>query len=292
MRECRKRHPKVSSPLLPQQLCKTALPWKKRQGKVIPRNKQLTIGSDGRPLFDPKGLYFPTDSHQTDERAKKVLADLQRDQKSRFQNQSLLLDNLRELGMYGDLSEDKCHVNMPFKDVHRLVMTMKMAELILNDRVQLARKEKNARIKAKLDADCPNMSTWLLELDKAKRALTQRHSFRSIGAFDADAYDLEGLILYETVLLTRAVDWLARLSIDSRAEIRRGTITAVFSELQSAYTTQRTLHELYFHHHGDKKLLEARVRGAMSEMGKRLTKVAVTPTGSVIQKRQNIAVQL
>jgi hypothetical protein len=31
---------------------------------------------------------------------------------------------------------------------------------------------------------------------------------------------------------------------------------------------------------------------AMSEMGERLTKVAVTPTGSVIQKRQNIAVEL
>jgi hypothetical protein len=30
----------------------------------------------------------------------------------------------------------------------------------------------------------------------------------------------------------------------------------------------------------------------MSEMGERLTKVAVTPTGSVIQKRQNITVEL
>ena len=197
---------------------------------------------------------------------------------------SLLLVDLRELGMYGELSENNRHVNMPFEDVHRLVMTMRMAELVLNDRVQLARREEIARIKAKLNADFPDMPTLLLELNKAKQhALTQN---------DADAYDLEGWILFETMLITRAVDWLARLSIDSRAEIRRGTITAVFSELQSAYTTQRTLHELYFHHHGDKKLLEARVRGAMSEMGKRLTKVAVTPTGSVIQKRQNIAVQL
>jgi hypothetical protein len=105
-------------------------------------SEEQTIGSNGRPLFDPKGLYFPTDSHQTDERAKKVLADLQRDQKSRVQNPSLLLDDLRELGMYRDLSEDKCHVNMPFKDDHRLVMTMKMAELILNDRVQLAKGKK------------------------------------------------------------------------------------------------------------------------------------------------------
>jgi hypothetical protein len=66
----------------------------------------------------------------------------------------------------------------------------------------------------------------------------------------------------------------------------------VFSELQSAYTSQRTLHELYFHHHDDKKLLEERVRGAMSEMGERLTRVAVNPTCGPIQKWQNIAVEL
>jgi hypothetical protein len=93
MRECRKRHPKVSSPLLSKHLCKTVHPWKKKYGKVIPRNK-----SDGRPLFEPKGFYFPSDSHETDERAKRVLADLQREQKSRVQNPSLLLDDLRELG--------------------------------------------------------------------------------------------------------------------------------------------------------------------------------------------------
>ncbi len=84
------------------------------------------------------------------------------------------------------------------------------------------------------------MATLLAEFQKAKAAQTQKHSlFRSIGAFDADAYNLEGLILFETMLLTRAVNWIARLSIDPRAEIRRGTI-AVFSELQSAYTSQRS----------------------------------------------------
>jgi hypothetical protein len=92
-------------------------------------------------------------------------------------------------------------------------------------------------------------------------------------------------------MLTRAINWVARLSIDPRADIRRGTI-AVFSELQSAYTSQRTLHELYFHQHDDKKLLEERVRGTMSDMGERLTRVAVNPTGGVTQKRHNIAVEL
>ncbi len=92
-------------------------------------------------------------------------------------------------------------------------------------------------------------------------------------------------------MLTRAIDWVAKLSIDPRAEIRRGTI-AVFSELQSAYTSQRTLHELYFHQHDDKKLLEERVRGAMSDVGERLTRVAVNPAGGVIQKRYNIATEL
>jgi hypothetical protein len=71
-----------------------------------------------------------------------------RQQKSRVQNPSLLIDDLRELGMYGELSDDNFYINMPFEDVHRLVTTMRMAELILNDRVQANRKEKMAEIKA------------------------------------------------------------------------------------------------------------------------------------------------
>jgi hypothetical protein len=255
-------------------------------------SKEQTLGSDGRPLFEPTGLFFPTDSHETDDRAKRVLADLQREQKSRVQNPSLLIDDLRELGMYGELSDDNCHINMPFEDVHRLVTTMRMAELILNDRVQVNRKDKMAEIKTQLDADhCPNVAALLAEFHKIKAALTQKRSFRSIGAFEADAYNLEGLIIFETMMLTRAIDWEARLSIDPRAEIRRGTI-AVFSELQSAHTTQRTLHKLYFHQHDDKKLLEERAHGAMSEMGERLTRVSVNPTGGLIQKKHNIAAEL
>jgi hypothetical protein len=192
------------------------------------------------------------DTHETDARAKKVLTDLQREQQSRLQNPSLLVDDLKELGMYGELSDDNDYI---------LVMTMRMAELILNDRVQSNRKDKMAQIKAQLDVDCGhNTAALLAEFHRAQDALTQKHSFRSVGEFEEDAYNLEGLIIFETMMLTRAIDWIATLSIDPRAEIRRGTI-AVFSELQSAYTSQRTLHELYFHQHDDKKLLEEIVRG-------------------------------
>ncbi len=133
----------------------------------------------------------------------------------------------------------------------------------------------------------------LVELEKAKRALTQKYSFHSVGAFDAQAYNLEGIILFETLLITRAVDWLAKLSINPNSEIRRGTLS-VFSELQAVYSTQKTLHELYFHHHDDKKLLETRTRGAMSDLGVRLARIAVAPaiTSAAILKRQNIATEL
>jgi hypothetical protein len=250
------------------------------------------VGQDGRYLFNLKGPVFPSDTYETDDRAKKVLADLQRERKSRVQSPFLLVDDLKELGMYGELSEDDCYINMQFEDVHRLVMTMRMAELILNDRVQSNRKDKMAQIKAQLHADCGhNTAALLAEYHRAKDALTQKHSFRSVGAFEADAYDFGGLIIFETMMLTWAVDWIATLSIEPSAEIRRGTI-AVFSELQSAYTSQRTLHELYFHQHDDKKLLEERVRGAMSDLGERITRVALNPSGGVIQKRHNLATEL
>ncbi len=38
-----------------------------------------TIGSDGRPLREPEGTYFPADSHETDENAKKLRTRLSRD---------------------------------------------------------------------------------------------------------------------------------------------------------------------------------------------------------------------
>jgi hypothetical protein len=173
------------------------------------------VGQDGRYLFNLTGTVFPTDTHEIDARAKKVLTDLQREQQSRLQNPSLLVDDLKELGMYGELSDDNNYINMPFEDVHRLVMTMKMAELILNDRVHSNRKDKMAQIKAQLDADCGhNTAALLAEFHRAKYALTQKHSFRSVGAFEPDAYNLEGLIIFETMMLARAIDWIALLSID------------------------------------------------------------------------------
>ncbi len=116
------------------------------------------------------------------------------------------------------------------------------------------------------------MSALLAELKRAKQALTQKQDF-------------EGDILLETMMTARAVTWLAKLSIDPNAETRRGTLS-VFSELRATYSSQRTLHELYCHHHDEKQLLEKRVRGAMHDLGDRLAKFAVAPTGSAIAKRQ------
>ncbi len=114
-------------------------------------SEERPVGPDGRYLFNLTGTFFPMDTHETDARAKKVLTDLQREQQSRLQNPSLLVDDLKELGMYGELSDDNNYINMPCEDVHRLVMTMRMAELILNDRVQSNRKDKMTQIKAQLD---------------------------------------------------------------------------------------------------------------------------------------------
>ncbi len=93
--------------------------------------------------------------------------------------------------------------------------------------------------------------------------------------------DLEGIVYFETLLLARAIDWLATLSIDPDSEARRGTLS-VFSELKAAYSSQKSLHELYFHQHDDKKVLESRIRGAMSDVGERLRRVAVAPSTSAI----------
>ena len=99
-------------------------------------------GSDGRPLLEPKGSYLPDDSHETDKDASKFLTRTSRDSEKRLENPSLLLEDLRGLGMYGELSEDQSHITMPFKDVHRLVTTMRMSEIILNERIQNKRKAK------------------------------------------------------------------------------------------------------------------------------------------------------
>jgi hypothetical protein len=77
------------------------------------------------------------------------------------------------------------------------------------------------------------MQALLVELESAKRELTQNHSFQSMGDFEGIAYTLEGSVLLETLLISRAMNWLACLSIDPDLEVRRGTLS-VFSELRAA----------------------------------------------------------
>ena len=88
---------------------------------------ELALGSDGRPLHEPEGSIFPTDSHESDANAKKLLTGLQHEMNSRFQERSLLLQDLEELGMVGDFSHDYRYISLPFEDVHRLVTTMRIA---------------------------------------------------------------------------------------------------------------------------------------------------------------------
>jgi hypothetical protein len=71
--------------------------------------------------------------------------------------------------MVGELSDDSTFVNMSFEDVHRIVTTMKITELILNDTVKSNRKERIERIKVQIDAEhVPNMAALLDELEKRK----------------------------------------------------------------------------------------------------------------------------
>ena len=50
------------------------------------------------------------DCKETDDHAQKMLDNLQRGRESRIQNYSMILDDLKELGMFGDLSEDHDYV--------------------------------------------------------------------------------------------------------------------------------------------------------------------------------------
>ncbi len=145
---------------------------------VSSASPELVFGSDGRPLYEPAGSIFPTDSHESDKIAKKLLTGLEQEVNSRIQDSSQLIEDLKELGMVGDFSHDERYVSLPFEDVHRLVTTMRMTELILNERVQTRRRAKIAQIKTQLDAEhCPNMSALLVELERAKQSLTQKYSF-------------------------------------------------------------------------------------------------------------------
>jgi hypothetical protein len=132
--------------------------------------------------------------------------------------------------MYGELSEDQDRVTMPFKDVHRLVTTMRMSEIILNERIQNKRKVKLELLKAQLDAgDCDNILALLVELERAKAALAQKYSFQPVRMFGDDpVIDLEGVIYFETLLIARTIDWFATLSIDPDSETRRGTLAVFF----------------------------------------------------------------
>jgi hypothetical protein len=72
---------------------------------------------------------------------------------------------------------------------------MKMANVILNERVRDRRKAKLNEIRDELDAEhCPNVQALLVELEKAKYELTITHSFQSIGNFEGIACTLEGSV--------------------------------------------------------------------------------------------------
>jgi hypothetical protein len=103
-------------------------------------------------------------------------------------------------------------------------------------------------------------------------------------------YTLGGFILFETMMITKGIDWLTRLSIDPDLETRRATL-ALFSELRAAYSSERTLHELYFHHHDDKKQLEERVRGVISDLKERIVKVSIR-AGSVTAKKEAVVAEV
>ncbi len=119
---------------------------------------------------------------------------------------------------------------MPFEDVHRLTTTMRMAEIILNERIQNKSKAKLELLKAQLNSsNCNNVPALLVELERAKAALAQKYSFQSVGMFgDEPVIDLEGIIYFETLLIARAIDWLATLSIDPPTPSAKGHACSFF----------------------------------------------------------------
>ncbi len=73
-------------------------------------------------------------------------------------------------------------------------------------------------------------------------------------------------------------------------ETRKATLS-VFSELQAAYSSERTLHELYFRHHDDRKQLEERVRSVLADLEERIAKVSIR-AGSVAAKREAVVTEV
>jgi hypothetical protein len=53
---------------------------------------------------------LPLNCPETDDHAQKILDNLQCGRESRIQNHSLIIDDLKELGMFGELSEDHDYV--------------------------------------------------------------------------------------------------------------------------------------------------------------------------------------
>jgi hypothetical protein len=99
---------------------------------------------------------------------------------TRFQDPPSLLEDLNELGMAGELSNSNQHITMAFEDVHLLVTIMRMAEAILNERVQNGQKAKIDCIKSQLDAErCLNMSALLVELEKPKQCISDAKALLS-----------------------------------------------------------------------------------------------------------------
>jgi hypothetical protein len=143
----------------------------------------------------------------------KILEILQHDRDTRLQNHSLLVDDLKELGILGELSEDNNYTSMPFEDYISF--------------------------------------RWSLMYSRR-------------------------LDPFETLLLSMAVDWLAQLFINSNLEVRIGKLS-ISSELRAAYSSQKTLPELNFHHHDDTNVLETRIRGAMSNLENDLQKSCCRP---------------
>ena len=92
--------------------------------------------------------------------------------------------------------------------------------------------------------DTSAMEALLADLKVAKDEANRTYTMENIGMFEGRLpRNVSATLLHELLYLTRALRWLAKRSIDPELETRRGTI-AVFSDLQSVYCSQPTLHEL------------------------------------------------
>ncbi len=81
------------------------------EGSQDPSNNRSEDPSGNQAAHSDQGEAFvplvPPNCEDTDDHAQKILNNLQRGRESRIQNHSLIIDDLRELGMFGELSEDQ-----------------------------------------------------------------------------------------------------------------------------------------------------------------------------------------